>query len=138
MRAQGEVGRANEVADVLDDEHIDGRQVELLQRPLQHEGIEVTLAAGVDLHRRGPGGRGAVGVNAGGDVAINDGQAQLAGQPADGLLDQAGLACAGRGQEVEAEDAGGVQAGAVVGRQAVVGAQDSFDDGDSVGPGVSV
>ncbi len=136
MRSQGEISRAYEIADVLDDEQIDARQVKLVKRTLQHHGVEMALTASVDLHGQRAGGGGAVGVKAGGDVTVDDCQPQPSGQTTDRLLHQAGLARTGRGQKVDAEDAGGVEPGAVVGRQPVVGAEDFLDDRYALDHGV--
>jgi hypothetical protein len=55
----------------------------------------VALAAGVDLHRRGPGLRRAVGIEPRGEIAVNHGHAPVGLQGAHGALDQRGLARAG-------------------------------------------
>ena len=74
--ADAELGRAHQVADVLDDEEVEVGEREAGQAGAHHHGIEVALAteagAGVDQrHRRAESGQ-PVGVDAGGDVALQD------------------------------------------------------------------
>ena len=45
-----ELGRAHEVADVLDDDEVELVEVERADRTLDHVGFEMARAAGVDLH----------------------------------------------------------------------------------------
>ena len=57
---------------------------QVLQDP--HRNLGIVEIGRTDLHGRGPGGGGAVSVNAGGEVAVIDGQTQLAGEQTDSLL----------------------------------------------------
>src|SRR3990172_10500708 len=93
----------------------------------------MALTSGVDLYRLGAGGGGPVGVEAGRQVAIDDRQPHLRTEPGRRALDQGRLASAGRGHQVDAENAGRLQALPVLRRQMVVGAQDVFYDFDSAG-----
>ena len=53
---QIEGGRANEVADVLNEQDVDLMEVQLVQRGMNHVCIEMTGIAGCDLHCRGARG----------------------------------------------------------------------------------
>ena len=114
VRAKFEVGGADEVADIFDDEQVELRQVKLFERAVQHDRVEVTIAARVDLDGgSSASGGGAVSVNRGGDVAIDGCHAQFAFEQRQGLLDERGLARARRCQDVDGKDSRRIDAGAV-------------------------
>ena len=77
-----ELGRADEVADVLDDQQVDLVQRQRGQRRAHHVGVEVALAAeaavGVELHDRDVQVREPVGVEAALHVALQHADAQVA------------------------------------------------------------
>ena len=50
MRAEFEVRRADEIANILNNEQIELRQVELIERAAQQNRIKMTIAAGDDLN----------------------------------------------------------------------------------------
>ncbi|MCK7527004.1 MAG: hypothetical protein MZV64_60065 [Ignavibacteriales bacterium] len=111
-------------------------QVELFERAAQHDRVEVTVTAGVDLD----GGSGAcrggtVGVDGGGDIAVHSRDAQPAFEAGQGLFDERGLARTGRGDDVDGEDPCRIDAGAVLLRQTVIGIENIFDYGDVLGHG---
>ena len=133
MCAESKFRRADEAANVFHNEQIELRKIELVERALEHDGVEVTFAAGVDLNGGlGARRRGAVGVERGGDVAVHHGHPHPGGKTREGLFDQRGLPGSGRGHQVDGEDSSGVEADAVVLRDAIVGAEDVFYDGDTL------
>ena len=133
MRAEFETRGADEIADVLDDEQIELGEVELIERAVQHDRVEVALAPGVDLDGGSRAGRGgAVRVNGGGNVAVHNRDAQFVFETRECLLDQLGLARAGRGHDVDGEHAHRIDAGAILLREAVIGVEDVFDDRDTL------
>ena len=100
--AQVEQGRADQVADVLDEHDRAARRVERAQ-PVGHHGrVQVAARAGVDLHDPAAGGPDPLGVEHGLLVALDDRHSR-AGQVADGALEQRGLAGARRAHQVERE-----------------------------------
>ena len=105
MRAQFEVCRADQVADVFDQQQVEFREFELLEGIAQHDRVEVALTTGVDLDGRGPGGSGPVGVDAGGDIAIYGGNLETLSYSLERLFDERGFASAWGGHQVDAEDA---------------------------------
>jgi hypothetical protein len=88
-------GRAHEVADVLDDEHVEAVEVELVDGARHHLGLEVADGAGDDLHRGRAGGVQPLGVVVGLEVADDDGDRQVAREVAHGALEQRRLARSG-------------------------------------------
>ncbi len=111
--AEVEGGRADEVADVLDQEQRFVLGLQALHGVADHVAVEVAALAGVDLQRRHAGGADALGVVGGLLVAFDDVDGDLVLQQLDGLAEQGRLARAGAGDEVEGEDAALVEPGAV-------------------------
>ena len=103
--AQIETGRADEVADVLDEQQRPVLRCQMLDRVADHVCIEMTALAGVDLDRRRAGRADAVGVVGCLLVALDDMDSQPITQHLDGLHQQRGLAGSGAGDEVQRQNA---------------------------------
>ncbi len=124
VRAELEAGRADQVADILDDQQVKVGQIHLGQGAVQHHSVEMALATGVDLDRRRPGRRRPVGVDAGGHVAVDHAHPPAPAERGQRALDKRRLAGAWGGHDVHAKDMPVIQSAAVLLGQAIVGAQD--------------
>ena len=121
--------RADEVADVLDEQVIDRRGTS--GRILgDHLRFEVAGAAGRDLPGRHALGPDALGVALGLDVALDDGHPGLRPQPDGDLLEEGGLARARRAEEVHGQDAAALELRPDVGRDLLVRAEEVVEDDD--------
>ena len=118
--AEVETRGTDEIADILDEQDIQTRQLHMVQGVVHHVRVEMAGGAGGDLVRRHALGADARGVVLGFEVALDDGQAQFIPQRAEGGFKQQRLAGAGRGHEVDDEHAVFVEVLAVVRRLAVV------------------
>ncbi len=103
--AEVERGRADEIADVLDEEHRLLGRLQPLERAFHHARVEVAALAGVDLQRGRAGRADALGVVGGLLVALDHRDRQGRQQPLDRLGQQRRLARAGARHEVDREDA---------------------------------
>ena len=93
-----------------------------------HVGVQVTALAGVDLQSRDAGGADAVGVMAGLLIALDHRQGVLVLEVLDAAGQQAGLAGAGAGDQVQGQDAPGLEPGAIGAGVLVVLAEDVLFD----------
>lgn len=131
-------GGADEVADVFDKEDVDVVEVPVDEVALDHGAIEVAGAASGDLFDGVAVAGEAAGVVVGLDVAGEDGYAEARGLVAEGfesLFKEGGFAGAGRRDEVEAEETGGLIKLAQAGRDSLVFAEDFLLQGDLFGRG---
>ncbi len=87
-------------------------------------------AVGVDLHDRHADFLHAVGVDRTGDVAFDHGRLETSLQMGEQGFQERGFACTGRAYHVDAEDAGGVELGAILGGELIVGFEDFFSGDD--------
>ena len=71
--AEVEGGRADEVADVLDEQHAARRGRQRLERVADHVRVEMAALAGVDLDRRRAGGADPLRIVRGLLIALDDG-----------------------------------------------------------------
>ena len=90
-----EAGRADQIADVLDEQQIDMVEVERMQRIVDHVGVEVTGLSRRDLDRGNAPAANALGVVLCFQVAFDHGDPDRVGQRIDRRLQQAGLARSG-------------------------------------------
>src|SRR3569623_1267562 len=120
MLAQIEGRGAHEVADVLDEELFDVRQVLALQRRVHHGRVQVAGVASGDLLGGYPFCEQAARIVVGGEVALDHRDAELAVQRVGGRLQQGRLARAGRGHEVDHEHVPLIEIGAIAPRLRVV------------------
>ena len=129
--ADPELGRANEVADVLDQQQVDLVERQRGDRRAHHIRVEMALAAeagaGVQLSH-GDVQRGqSVGIHRALDVTFEHADAH-AGQVRHDALEQRRLAGAGRAHEVDDLDPGPVEVRPVGARDRVVGVERVLDD----------
>ena len=103
-------------------------RIQVLQGMAEHVRIEMAALAGIDLQRRCAGGADAVGVAVGLLVALDHGDGHLLAQRFDGAHQQAGLAGAGAGDQVEREHAVMGEPAAIVGGMRVVDGEDVLLD----------
>ncbi|VTR68678.1 hypothetical protein DESC_720056 [Desulfosarcina cetonica] len=136
--ADVELGRADQVADVLHDEQVDAVKIQAGHGAFDHMGRQVAIAAefvGVDLHDRRTGLGQSVGINRGADVTHDHGATQPWHDAGQGFLQGGGLARTRRTHHVEHENAflgkGGTQARG----HGVIGVQDPSDHLDFPGAG---
>ena len=120
MLAEIEGGRADQVADVLDEEQHAGRRRQLLQGMAHHVGIEMADPARVDLHRRHAGSADPLGVVLGFLIALDDGHGGGPRESGGRRRQEGRLAGAGAREKIEGAEAEGVEAGPVGRRIAVV------------------
>ena len=134
VRAKLESGRADEVADVLDDDQIQILERQLCQRHFDHVGIQMAIATGVDLDCGHAGCDDFVCVNRdGGSVSFDHAKLDPGRQPFDGLKDETGFSSSRRSHQVDAINMVLVQDGLVVLCQAIVGIHDSFNNFNALG-----
>ena len=76
MLAKIEVRRTNEIAHILDEEDIDGRKIERMQRVVHHVSVEVASLSRGDLYGRNALGANALRVVFGFEVAFDNGDAK--------------------------------------------------------------
>ena len=122
--AQIIAGRADEVADVLDDEEVQPGHIQLLDSAGHHVRFEMADRAGGDLDDRRAGLAQAAGVVVGGQVADNDGGLEARAEPADGFADQRRFSRAGGGKDIDDQNPARPEEAAVALGQAVVLLQD--------------
>jgi len=131
--AEVKAHRADQVADILDEQQVHLAQGELVEGHAHLQGVEVTAAAGVDLHGGQAQGAHLVGIDARGHVPLDHRHATALAQRQGGPSDQRGLARARRGHDVDAVHAVSVQEGAIAGGGGVIGAQNLLNDRDLLG-----
>ena len=93
--ADVELGRAHQVSDILDDDEIQLGKVQTLQCPVDHGRVQMTFATetvvGVQQRDlRAPAAEFG-GVEIGGDIALDDSDAEFAGQLVEGGRQHGGL-----------------------------------------------
>ena len=98
-------GRADQVADVLDEEEVELVERPAVERGLHHRGLEVADRAGRDLPHRRAAPRQAGGVVFGGQIAHQRGDAESRVQPGQRLLQQRRLPGARARDQADHEDA---------------------------------
>jgi hypothetical protein len=131
MRAKHKVGGTNEVADIFNEKEVDFCEVDFFHAFLEHDGVEMTHAAGINLDGDFCAGfGGAVGVNAGGDITVYDGNAVTLGEFGQSLLNERGFARAGGCHQVDSEYAMLIKASAVFFGEGFVCAENFFYYGD--------
>src|SRR5579883_1772898 len=135
--AEIEQRRTDEIADVLD--HEDGVRLGLehTNRALEHLGLEVASAAGIDLHRPRPRGPNPLRIVGGGLVPLDDRYRDLTLQIAQRALEQSRLARTGTAHDVEREDSpAGQPASVALGDELVLGENVRLElDEPAVAPG---
>src|SRR5271165_5807250 len=125
-------GRANQVADVFDDQQVEVLQLPVFKMPADHLGVEVTGTAGGDLlHRKAELGQ-ALGIVLGLQIAGKDGDASAFIHALEGPLQQGRLARAGCTDEVDAKESELPVTLAQLLSQNLVLVEDLLFDGDSV------
>ena len=127
--AEVELGRADEVAYVLDEEHGLVFRHEVLERVAHHRGVEMAALARVDLQGSHARGAYALGVVRGLLVALDHGRAKARG-PLERLSEKLGLARTGRRDKIEREHAVFAKELPVDGRNRVVSPEDILLDRD--------
>ena len=127
--AEVELGRADEVAYVLDEEHGLVFRHEVLERVAHHRGVEMAALARVDLQGSHARGAYALGVVRGLLVALDHGRAKARG-PLERLSEKLGLARTGRRDKIEREHAVFAEELPVDGRNRVVSPEDVLLDRD--------
>jgi len=90
--AEVEARRAHEIADVLDEEHVELADGQLVQGVVHHRRIEMASVAGRDLHGGHAAVTDALGVVLGREIALDDAQPQCVAQCPDRRLEQRSLA----------------------------------------------
>ena len=123
-------GGADEIPDVLDDEQVQARQIELLERAGYHLGFEMADGAGGDLHDRRAGFAQAAGVVVSGQVADDDGCFQASSERADSFAEEGGFARTGRRQDVQHQETVRLEHAAVAFGLTVVLIEDGPSDFD--------
>ena len=131
--ADAELRRADEVADVLDQEQVDLVERDRRQRRAHHVRVEVALAAeariGVDLRHRHVQRGKRVGIETALHVALEHADAHIVEISHD-AFEQRRLARARRTHHVDDDDAVLVEVVAVRARDRVVRVEDAFRDAD--------
>ena len=129
MRAKLKSSRADEVANVLNNDQPQLFQRELSQRDFDHIRVEMAIAAGVNLHRRHTSRHNFVGVDGyRGGVTFDDPQADILGQPFDGFEDKTGLSSSWRCHQIDAKGMVLIENRPVGLSKAVVGVHDFFNN----------
>jgi len=93
--SQVEGGRADQIADIFDQQYVKIVQVKVLGAVHNHVGIQMAPGAGVDLAHRDSGSGDALGIVIGLLVAFDDGEAEFVRQVTQGPFQQGCLAGAG-------------------------------------------
>src|SRR5262249_29611832 len=102
-------GRANQVADILDEKQFHPVAVERLAGSCHHLGFKVAEGAGSDLHDRRPGSAQSLCVVVGSQVADDDSSFGATVQTTDGFKQESGFAGAWRREDVEDEQAAAME-----------------------------
>ena len=134
--AHVEQRRADQVADVLDEQQRPLARVQRAERPLDHRGVEVAAGTGVDLDGVGAGAGDALGIGRGLLVALDHADLAAARGLGDGALQQRGLARSRRAHQVDCPDPAPLQPGPVVRREVVVVREHALLDREQVGAGL--
>jgi hypothetical protein len=104
--AQGEFSRTDQIPNIFDKQQREiaqcGVAFELRKAIREEVRIEVASAPGCDRRDRGATRAEAFGIEFGGHIAFDDGDAQRALQRRHGLFEQAGLAAAGAAHQIDA------------------------------------
>ncbi len=128
MRAQGELVGADKIADVLNQQQLCSGQVQFDQGITNHRRIKMTHPARVNLVDWNSRTRNSVGVNAAGDVALDNGKLQPARQLGCRSQDDARLASSRRAHKVEAKNTLRIQRLSHLACDLIIGAQNLFSD----------
>jgi hypothetical protein len=131
-----EGGWANEIADIFDEEQIEGAGVETADGTADHFSVEMAESAGGDLNDRGAVGAEALSIVVGGEIADDDGGPQAPGEPPNRLTKQLGFAGAGGGNEIDREDTESAEEAAVAFGLSIIGGEDRLINVDSPEMGV--
>jgi hypothetical protein len=119
--ADVELSRANQVADIFDEDDIQIIKRQPAHPAMHQPGIEVAAAVGLQLHHRDAQARDPLGVVDGGDVALQHGTAQLGRQPRQQPLQQGGFPTSRAAHDVDhAQTLPGQQRAIVIRRRVVV------------------
>ena len=103
--AEIEGGRANQIADVLDEHDAAGCHRQVVEGVADHMGIEVAASSGVDLDRRHAGGADALGIVGGFLVALDNTNWNRLAQRPRGRHQERRLARPRARQQIECEQA---------------------------------
>ena len=125
-----EARRTHEIADVLDEQDVDGCKIDRMQRVVNHMRVEVAGLAGGDLHRRHALRPDAPRIVFGLKIAFDHGDAILLANCFDRGLQQAGLSRARRGHQIDREHAAPLQMLAIVGGRVIVLIENACEDLD--------
>ena len=138
MLAEVEAGRTDEVADVLDEQQVEPVELHIVQCRVDHVGIEVTRAAGTDLHGGYALRPDAYGIVFRLEIAFDDADPEFRTERLDRRFQQRRLAGPGRGHQVHGEHAVTVEVFTVVSRLVVVRVQQPLQhfDGFAAARGV--
>ncbi|MCG3148752.1 MAG: hypothetical protein PCFJNLEI_02199 [Verrucomicrobiae bacterium] len=128
--AEIELGRAGDVADVLDQDEVQGVEVERIQAALDEWRFEVTCAAREKLDNRHVELGNPVGVARGGDVAFENADPAMGFETRDGQFQERGFPGTRGADEIDGGDLLGGQSLAQFGRDGVVGFEDVFQNSD--------
>jgi hypothetical protein len=120
LLAEVEHGRADEIADIFDEEDRAEGGFELLEGVARHMRIEMTAPAGVNLKRRRARRANALGVHGRLLIAFDHADWKVALQPLDGFHEKCGFAGAWTRDKVERKNASHVERDAVVSGMGVV------------------
>jgi len=106
MLAQQELGGADQIADIVDDNGLDPFQIKLRQGMLDHIGLQMAGALGVELDGADTDLLHALGILGGIEVALDDGHPPAVdARIGQHLLEQGGLAAARCAQQIDHADA---------------------------------
>ena len=111
---------ADQVADVLDDQDIQGIQVQLLDRPSHHLRLQMANRSRRDLNHGHSGGPKPFGIVVRGQVPDHHSHAQSRLQRQRRHLDEGGLSRAGGGDHIQDEKPFGSKAAPISFRQAII------------------
>ena len=123
--AQIEQGRADEVADILDQDDRARAGLQLGEPARDHRRIEMAAGAGIDLDGRRAGRADALAVVRGRLIALQHKERQRVAQIADRAFEQRGLAGAGGADQVQRQDLAAAKPAAVLLRQRIVLGEDA-------------
>ena len=139
MFADVELGRAHQVSDVLYNDQVQLRKVQALQSPVDHGRVQMAFATetvvGVQQRDlRAPAAEFG-GVEIGGDIALDDSDAEFAGQLVEGGRQHGGLTRSRRAHQIQRANSIGLERVTVHRGAVVVLGEDRLQDLDALGAG---
>ena len=142
MFAEIEGGRADQVADVLDEQEVDivaaHLFLKLVKTAMDHGSVEMAGAAGGQLDGRYAFCADSVGVPFGFDIPLDDTDPDFSLQGLDGMFEEGGLSGAGAADQVEGNSPDFLEVVAIDLRQCIVGGEKTGMDVDRTGAGCGV